>query len=65
MPRLAKPKPEHMATMFAIQAMKDTIKELRLRIGELQGTLPDQKTPTDRPEDRWIMNPLTRKKMFY
>ena len=63
--RLAKPKPEHMATQVAIQSIKDTIKDLQLRIIELQATLPTVKPVRMRPKDYFFINPLTQKKVYY
>ena len=65
MTRLAKPKPEHMATQVAIQSIKDTIKDLQLRIFELQATLPTVKPVRMRPKDYFFINPLTQKKVYY
>jgi len=63
--RLAKPKPEHMATQVAIQSIKDTIKDLQLRIIELQATLPTVEPVRMRPKDYFFINPLTQKKVYY
>ena len=63
--RLAKPKPEHMATQKVIDSMKDHVKEVQLRIAELQATLPTVKPVRMRPKDYFFINPLTQKKVYY
>jgi len=65
-PRLQKPKPEHMAVMKAIAAMKAAIKDMQLRIMELQATLPLSKpAPRQRKGENILVHPRTGKKFYW
>jgi len=62
---LAKIKPEHMATLHAIESMKDTIKNLNKNIADLQSTLPRVRKSRLNKKDRYIVNPYTKQKEYY
>ncbi len=62
---LEKIKPEHMATLHAIESMKDTIKNLHRNIADLQATLPRVHKSRLNKKDKYIVNPYTKKKEYY